>query len=204
MVGSDDRGQAYTLESLVAALLIVTAVLFALQSTVITPTSAGALDRDVEAERERVATDALVGAASEGELSRLARYWDCSTGEFATDVKAGAWVENQGYADDIAPVEHLGEALNHTFDEGTRYNLHLRYTDSSGDQNVTRIVHQGTPGSEVVSTSYTITLTDGQQVTGPASGPETLSSCSDPAIPEHPGMGSSTVYNVVEVRLVLW
>jgi hypothetical protein len=204
MPGSDDRGQAYTLESLIAALLLVTAVLFALQSVVITPTSAGLQDRDVQAQQGQVASDLLTTAANDGELSRLARFWDCSDGGFATDDQAGVWVEREGYQTDTVPISAFGEALNHTFDAGTRYNVELVYANASGGgQDVSRIVYQGTPGDDVVTASYIVTLTDGQMVTGRDAGTQRLDSggCSAP-IPELTGSGN--VYNVVEVRLVLW
>lgn len=202
MPGSDDRGQAYTLESLIAALLLVTAVLFALQSVVITPTSAGLQDRDVQAQQEQTASDLLVTAANDGELSRLARFWDCSDGGFATDDDAGVWDENGGYQTDTVPVQDFGETLNHTFDAGTRYNVELVYANDSGGQDATHVVYQGTPGDDVVVASYTITLTDGQRVTGRDAGTQTLAGCGDPAIPELSSSGE--VYNVVEVRVVLW
>ena len=203
MVGSDDRGQAYTLESLIAALLLVTAVLFALQSVVITPTSAGALDRDVQAQLEQESNDVLVTAANEGELSRLARFWDCSTGTMASDSRSGPWAENQGYENDIAPVADLGESLNRTFSEGTRYNLLLVYNNGT-TENVTRVIYQGTPGDEVVSTSHTITLSQEQPVTSRDSSGESIDDCSNPAIPKHPSSDPGGMYNIVEVRLVLW
>jgi len=201
MAGSSDRGQAYTLESLIAALLLVTAVLFALQSVVITPTSAGLQDRDVSAQQHQIASDVLTTASNDGELSRLVRFWDCSDGGFSTDTRAGNWVQGEGYPTDTAPVEDFGETLNHTFDAGTRYNLELVYADGSGGQNVSRIIYQGTPGDDVISASYTVTLTEDQLVTGRDSGSETLGSCSNPAIPK---AASGPVWNVVEVRLVLW
>ncbi|GAB3681134.1 hypothetical protein GCM10028857_04890 [Salinarchaeum chitinilyticum] len=206
MTGSSDRGQAYTLEALVAALLLVTAVLFALQAVVITPTSAGTQDRDVAAQREQVASDMLTTAANEGELSRLARFWDCSDGGFATAEGTGEWVAGEGYPSDQVPIDDFGSTLNATFEIGTRYNVELVYTDGT-NQSVSRIVYQGTPGSDVVTASRTIALTDDQLVTGPGVGSQTIGEChSDSslsaAIPDD--HSSSAVYNVVEVRVVLW
>lgn len=205
MTGSSDRGQAYTLEALVAALLLVTAVLFALQAVVITPTSAGQ-DRDVVAQQQQVASDLLTTAANEGELSRMARFWDCSDGGFATVDGGGEWVPGEGYPSDQVPVEDFGSALNATFDAGTRYNVELVYANGA-NQNVSRLVYQGTPSSEVVTASRTITLTDDQLVTGPNAGSQTIGECDSDsslsaAIPDD--HSSSTVYNVVEVRVVLW
>lgn len=205
MTGSSDRGQAYTLEALIAALLLVTAVLFAMQSVVITPTSAGQ-DRDVSAQQHQMASDALSTAANDGELSRLVRFWDCSDGGFShgtfiSGSPADQWMETEGYPSDLAPIEDVGETLNYTFDAGTRYNLELVYTNASGGQEVSRIVYQGTPGDDVVTASHTVAITEGQQVTGRAEDSETVGGCDDPAIPE---AGSGPVHNVVEVRLVLW
>lgn len=213
MTGSSDRGQAYTLEALIAALLLVTAVLFALQAVVITPTSAGNQDRDVQAQRIQVASDLLSTAANDGELSRMARYWDCDNDGFAAHDEAGVWVRGEGYPADLAPVEDLSSTLNATFDAGTRYNLELVYTNATGpppasetgDQNVTRIVYQGTPGDHVVTATHTVTLTDGQAVTGRDTGDQTLGDCdSSGSAPIPDAHTSSSVYNVVEVRLVLW
>jgi len=199
---ADDRGQAYTLEALIAAILLLTAVLFALQSVVITPTSSGAVDRDVQAQLHQQASDALATADEQGELSQMIRYWDCSDGTFADDPnQAGVFVETQGYTNNSVPVSHLGETLNRSFRSGTRYNIQLVYANDSR-QNMTRIIQRGSPGDEVVTASYTVTLTDGQAVTNRSIASETLGGCGTPPIPdEHP---SSSLYNVVEVRLVLW
>jgi len=201
MTGSSDRGQAYTLESLVAALLLVTAVLFALQAVVITPTSAGAQDRDVQSQRHQVASDLLTTAANDGELSRLARYWDCSDGGFADASGTDTWVPRDGYPSDEVPIDDFGSAINQTFDAGTRYNVELVYA-SGDEQNVSRIVYQGTPGSDVVTASHTIALTDGQLVTGPNYDDTQIQNCGSPPIKNMDD--SSNVYNVVEIRVVLW
>lgn len=196
-----DRGQAYTLEALVAAVLLLTAVLFALQSVVITPTASGAVDRDVQAQLHQQASDALETAGEQGELSQMVRYWDCG-GSFAHDPGgAGDFLPPEGYTNNLVPVNHLDETLNRSFRRGTRYNVQIVYRNDTR-LNVTRIVQRGSPGDEVVTATHTVTLTDGQAVTGRDMAGETLAACSDPAIPdEYPG---SSVYNVVEVRLVLW
>ena len=205
--GGSDRGQAFTLEALVAALLLVTAVLFALQAVVITPTSAGTLDRDTQAELHQESVDSLVTAANDGELSMMARYWDPANGTFAGDPDgpAGSYVsEDIGYQRDVLPIQDVGESLNHSVREGNQYNVILAYQTEDGDRETTRLVYQGTPGHDVVTASYTITLTDDQLVTGPNEGDTRLADVpdDDAAIPNIDD--ASPVYNVVEVRLVLW
>lgn len=213
MTGSRDRGQAFTLESMIAALLLVTAVLFALQSVVITSDSAGSLDRDVQSEVQQEASDALVTAANHGELSRLVRYWDLSEGDTFADAPddSNDYVDSDdaqasGYEAETVPIQQLGETLNHTIKEGNQYNMVLAYqgNDSAYTRETQRLVFQGSPGSDVVETSYTVTLTDDQLVTGPDGGSTTLADADasgDAPIPDaHPG----PLYNVVEVRVIVW
>lgn len=205
MSGSRDRGQAFTLESLVAALLVLTALLFALQAVVITPNSAGSLDRDTQAELIQESSDNLVTAENDGELSRMVRFWDTDNGTFADDPvdPDGNYDDDNGYRHDLLPVQDLGESLNHTVRAGNQYNVILAYQTASGDRETQRLVYQGTPGQEVVTTSYAVTLTDDQLVTGPYEGDQTLDDASDSGdmpIEDLPG----PIYNVVEVRLVLW
>lgn len=210
MTGSRDRGQAFTLESLVAALLLLTALLFALQAVVITPTSAGSLDRDTQAELLQESSDTLVTAENEGELSRMARFWEQdSNGNWVfadgPNSTSGPYVsENIGYERDLLPVQDLGESLNHTVREGNQYNVVLAYQTPDGNRETIALVYQGTPGQEVVTTSYAVTLTDDQLVTGPDEPGRTLEQANSTADVPILDLNAGPVYNVVEVRLVLW
>ena len=59
MVGRrGERGQAYTLESIAGAVIVLTAVLFALQSIIITPTTSSAVDPEVRSELQQQADEA--------------------------------------------------------------------------------------------------------------------------------------------------
>lgn len=203
-----DRAQAYTLEALIAAILLLTAVLFAVQSVVITPTSSGTLDQDVQAQMHQEASDVLVTAANEGELSDQLRYWNASSPTYADGEGGNGYVPGQGYANDTLPVEDLGPTLSATFDEGIRYNVELVYRNN-GTRNTTRLVFQGTPGDEVVVATHTVTLTDNMTVTGPGGDGRTLEEYAEDARaaggePPIPNEYDGPIYNVVEVRIVLW
>lgn len=215
MVGKrrdDERGQAYTLEGLVGALVILTALLYAMQAVVLTPTTAGTVDQDVKAQLRVEAHDVLVVSADRGELADLALNWNNSTGTFAH-----AYDDVVGYSQnppctmgppaDPRPCEAFGERLDDTFSsQGFTYNLFVDYRNATDvrETDTATAVYRGVPSSNDVVATYTVVLYDNMTLTSPenANGRtlEELGSEEFYADDIDPG----PVYNVVEVRLVLW
>ena len=207
--GGSDRGQAFTLEGVVSALVIMLGLMFALQSTVITPTTGGEIDEDTRNQLQQKANDILVIAANNGtrDLVWYVRYWNPDTRTFY-----GASRPSIGYGIDGPPGD-FGEMLDQAFiDRGKRYNLVLRYRgnespDSSGIQ---RMVYQGAPAEHAVTATYTITLYDDQTLTGPKATTrelaayDTNASDTDDSFYPIPDVVNGPVYNIVEVRLVVW
>jgi len=74
-----DRGQAYTLEGFIGAMVVLMAVLFALQSVVIMPTTGGLADRTVQAQIQQEVQDALIVSNQGGNLSETIRRWNEAT-----------------------------------------------------------------------------------------------------------------------------
>ncbi|WP_440765910.1 DUF7288 family protein [Natronorubrum sp. DTA7] len=208
-----DRGQAYTLEGFVSAMIVLMAVLFALQSVVITPTTGGLADRTVEAQMQQETQDALLIAATadeeENNLSRMVRYWDIDNGEFQDANDSG-----QGYyqpSNDSAFYDEfvLGTIMFDRFtSSGMSYNIELVAQNESGefdDENSTYLVYQGE--SEAVTASYTVTLYESDTLTAPGEDDELRDAYEDenyPIPPAHDNEGDSKVYNVVEVRMYIW
>ena len=60
----EDRGQAFTLEGFIGALLVLSAVLFALQTVTVTPSTGGTVDQGAQASLETRAEDVLVTTAT--------------------------------------------------------------------------------------------------------------------------------------------
>lgn len=205
---SGTRAQAYTLEALIAAVLLLTAVLFALNAVVITPTTAGTLGGDAQASFKGEASDALVTADNEGELDYLARYFNASD---ENDGMAGEWEEGPGFREwpDDEPFVDFGTTLDHLFEEqGRRYNVELVWREPDGEIGSEDVVFQGSPGDEVVVATHTVILTDDMRVTDPEGEAKRLGEAHDDGefpIPETDiGGTDSQVYNVVEVRVVVW
>lgn len=205
----DDRGQAFTLEGVIGALVVLLGLLFALQSTVITPTTGGSVDDATRDQLRQKANDVLVTVADNGshDLSWYVRHWNPDTRTFY-----GAKRPAVGYGEQGPPGE-FGILLNDTFQRnGRSYNLILRYraanaTDRSGTQ---RIVYQGPPAEHAVTAGYIITLYDEQTLTGPKATSNELSwydtnaSDNDHGYYPVPDIVEGPVYNVVEVRLIVW
>lgn len=209
MTVSTDRGQAYTLEGVISSLLLLTAVLFALQSVIITPTTSGTVDADVRGELRQQANDILVLTAQNESfgLSELSRYWHQSQLTFfnATNPRIG-------YGSDHPP-RHFGQMLEQTFSERSRlYNVYLLYQPATetGDTLRTPVVYQGQPSESAVVSSYTVTLYDNQTLTSPTASSvelwqyDTNATDGDDGYYPIPNAIDGPVYNVVEVRVIVW
>lgn len=200
-----ERGQAHTLEGFIGAMVVLMAVLFAVQSVVITPTTGGAVDRTVQSQLQGETQDALIVADSEGDLSEMVRYWNVSEDQ-VTFADADAPESSRGeYTTETFREEfRLGEILEKRFGEqGQNYNVELHTPDET-----TTLVYQGQPSSSAFTASYTLTLYGDQNLTAPGYEEYTLKEAADGAEDGPPIENDSDadvhVYNVVEVRVIVW
>jgi hypothetical protein len=202
------RGQAFTLEGVVAALVIVAALAMSLQAVVVTPTTRGTVDEDVRTGLRQQADDALSLTASNEptDLSYLIRYWQPNGQTFAE-------AENPQIGYGMAgPPLLLGRLLNTTFTErGYLYNVEVVYRtgDPGRDRRLT-MVRQGTPDENAVVASHAVTLYDNETLTSPGAGSaelweyDTTLADGDGGYYPVPDVIDGPVYNHVEVRVVVW
>ena len=171
-----DRGQAYTLEGLVAAFVVILATFLALQSVVIMPTTGGAIDRTAQSQVQQEVGDTLVVVESQNGLTEMVGNW---SGERYDN--ASAFESNESLSGEF------GTILQHRFsDRGYNYNLELVWQNGS-TITTERVVTQGSPSSTAVSASYTVTLFDEHD-----------------HIVEDQTVSVDHVHATVEVRLVVW
>jgi hypothetical protein len=204
-----ERGQAFTLEGVLGASFLVLALLVALQTTVITPTTGGAVDDETRSQLRQKANDVLTitANAEQDDLNWYVRYWDPNTRTFY-----GAQRPEVGYGT-LGPPGDFGTMLFDTFTRaGRRYNVVLRYRgnespDSAGTQ---RMVYQGPPAEHAVVATHTVTLYDDDTLAGPQATTrelreyDTNASDNDDSFYPIPDVVDGPVYNVVEVRLIVW
>lgn len=207
----DERGQAFTLEGFTAAFILLIAVLFAVQSVVITPSSGGAVDRTAQAQVQQQVQDALIVAQQDGNLSELVRFVDVEEGEFQSfhnesDGGQGAYTASDfGNSSQLGQnASTLGEILNGNLEAGQNYNVELYYqTNDEGERESISLVDEGAPSSTAVTASYTVVLHENQSITAPDSDQQ-LKDITDegeyiPNLEEGDGL-----YNVVEIRVTVW
>jgi len=191
---SDARGQAYTLEGVLGAILVITAVVYGLQAI---DTRAWQTQTDQNTQQlQNRASDLLTVAGESGALR-----------DATLCYRDSRQISGNDPPDQRSAFEHM---LNQTFDsQGDQYNLYFSWWDNG--ERETTIASSLTADSadraplSAATASTTVTLTDDmrRQIGDDcsASGPE-ISEIDTFYIPNN--NEASTVYNVVEVRLVVW
>jgi hypothetical protein len=197
---SKSRGQVHTLEAFTAALLVVSGVLFAMQATAVTPLTASTSNQHIENQHRAAAADILTTAAENGTLQHALTYWNPAEKSF---VGAG----DRGFYENGGPPNAFGAALNETFGSfstsGRRiaYNVYVRYRLPDNTTRRQTMVYMGSPSDNAASASRTVTLTDDASLSGPA-GESVSSPSANFYAPD--AAPNATLYNVMEVRIVVW
>ena len=200
---SDERGQAHTLEAVVGAVLLLTAIAFALQVTVVTPLSASTSSQHIEGQQRAVAQGVLASAAEEGALQEAVLYWNETTQSFHN-------VSSRGFYTGEPPNNRLGDMLERAFsEEGIAYNVYVSYQSGTGAINEREMILQGTPSDNAVSATRTIALrNDDKLVNSDGSLNGTTVSEAEIYIKNGPasiaGSEGHGLYNVVRVEVVAW
>lgn len=193
-----DRAQAHTLEGVLGAILIVSAVTLGLQAVDTGPFTGG-VDRQPDL-LETQAEDVLALGHETGALGEVVRCYGQS---------------KQVIDGDVSPTEQSAfeRMLNQTFDrQGDNYELYFSYWNKSGGRteelvssNESALSAAPQPSASAVTLQTTLYDDMPIQIAGAGADCET----SGPAISRVdyfiPDVNEeSVVYNVVEVRLVVW
>lgn len=155
-----DRGQAYTLEAIIAALLIVSSLTFALQVTAVTPLSASTSNQHIENQQRASAVGVLTAAQEASVLKDAVLYWN--------DSRSAAQyhdAERVTYYTNTNPPNEFGRILDRAFaGRGVAVNV-LVYPQGS-DQPL-RMVYRGEPSDNSVTASRSVVLYDDDKLTQP-------------------------------------
>lgn len=190
-----DRGQAHTVEAFIAALLLLSALLFAMQATAVTPLSASTSNQHIENQQRALADGLLSTAADDGSLQETVLYWNSSREAFQDSGEAGYY---QRAGSQTAFLAALDETLA---ERRIAYNVRVRYFDANRTSVSTDpLVSLGQPSDNAVTASRTITLTNESRLTGDCAGECRLEDKSFYA----PSVDDGQLYNRVEVRITTW
>lgn len=200
---SDRRGQSFTIEAVVAAVILLGTVFFVVQAGGVTPTTASTSSQEVPDHHRAVAAGALDAALRDGEVRPTLRYWNETNGTFWGAEEHGAYVAG-------GPPTAFGDRLNESFSGlSVAYNVNLVVVDADGDQRRHALVQQGTPSDDAVTVSRLVTLYD-RDALYDEYGHETnvtLKETSDDANMTYfvdDASPASPVFAVVRVEVVVW
>jgi hypothetical protein len=205
-----DRGQAHTLEGVVAAILLLSSLTFALQVTAVTPLSASTSSQHIENQMQSTAQGVLAVAAEDDYLKDAVLYWgdedsdDIHTFHDASDT----------YYQNGPPPNEFGETLSTAYGgRSIAYNVYVSYQSGTGSWITQRMVYRGRPSDNAVSASRTVTLYDSDCMLD--SDNETTTRCLDDTDDSDgndwtrsdfyaPDISGNGLYNVVRVEVVAW
>jgi hypothetical protein len=186
------RGQAHLLEAVVAGLLLVASVLFAIQMTAVTPLSASTSNQHIENQQRGMIQGMLAVAEEKNALKPAALFWNETESEFHD---AGS----RGYYTSSPPPNEFGRLIEETFSEsGIAYNVYVVFQTNTGDQRRERMVYNGAPSDNAVSAGRSITLVNDDTVHDDT---ETITNSSFYAndVADETGF-----FNHVRVEVVVW
>lgn len=192
-----DRAQAHTLEAFMAAIIVVSGVLFALGATAVTPLSASTSNQQIQNQHLLAANDLLATAAANGTLVETVVFWNATQRGFHG---AGGG----GYYTDGGPPTDFGESLNDTFkDDRVAFNVFVTYWDGTTKRQ-RPVTYMGSPSDNAVTASRTVTLYEDTPLSAPGQ-TRTVGNASAEGDFYAPDLApGNELFNVVEVRIVAW
>ncbi len=200
MFKNDTSGQAHTLEAIAAGAIIIATIIFAIQATAITPLTISTSHQHIETQQKKMADGALenakysTGPDDMSALEEALLYWDTDEQEFY-----GATPE--GYLGEY-PDNEFGDVLEETFgDRRIAANVYVTYSRPGGGSGTETMVEMGEPSDNAMTATTTVVLYDDDELTAPG---ETEAIGETPAFYAPDAYEDSKVYNVVEVRIVVW
>jgi hypothetical protein len=188
------RGQAYTLEAVIASLLLVSSLVFALQVTAVTPLSASTSNQHIENQQRASASGVLTAAQEAGALKDAVLYWNDSAEEYYD-------AERLTYYTNSYPPNEFGNITERAFDgRGLAVNVLVYHNES---KEPSRMVYRGEPSDNAVSASRTVTIYNGSELAAPGTSTTVENATSFDEVVPYDGTGG-TVYNVVRVEVTVW
>lgn len=209
------RGQTFTLEAFVAAIILLATLTFALQAVAISSDTASGGATELKEQQLGLAEGALDQAVQDGTLKQILLYWNESAEEFyGANDEDGYYISRPPPLDDgnVTLDDRFVTSLEGLFaDRQVRYNIDLHYRGADNTRQTQRLVEFGTPNQQAVRVVETVTLYDNDTVldrSGNSTGTRLVDlaegSESGPAFYVPNAAADSQIYNVVRVEVVLW
>lgn len=193
----DERGQAYALEGIIGAVIIVSALVLGLQAVDIAPWT-GSDERSNDELRTEVA-DAL-DAAQDTDALRMAVV--CLDTDGGVDPRVGSTTEQ---------VTDFGAVLSNTIADDAQYRMTIDYRTENGVETTQIGPQPSLPNQPTVTVSRYVALSDADPIFEVEDGEcvetgETLADREDtgPLYLDSTGEADSSLFTVVRVRVIAW
>lgn len=192
------RAQAHTLEGVIAALIILSGLVFSLQVSAVTPLSASTSSQYIENQQGAAASGVLATAAERGVLKEAVLFWNESEGAFHN-------VSSFGYYTAGGPPNAFGRMLNQTFDpRGVAFNVYLVYVGRDGQLNRIRLVYRGAPSDNAVTATRLVTVFDDDPLYDHEGVPTAVNVSASDTLYMPDAQPNDPVFNLVRVEVVAW
>lgn len=198
------KGQAYTLEAIAAAVIILSSIVFAQQVTAITPLTASTASQHVENQQGELAKGFLITTNENGELKRTLLYWDETNHRFYDSSGA------TNYYDTKTPNNKFGSYIDSYFlDQGMGVQIEITYyvreSDGSLTSNTQPYIKLGTPSNNAYITTTTVPFYDSDKLRDSTDSKTSKTIKSEENNMYMPDIGGSNeLYNIVEVKITIW
>jgi hypothetical protein len=192
------RGQAHTLEAVVAALLLLSSLIFALQMTAVTPLSASTSSKHIENQLEASGRGILATASEQDALKPAILAYNDQRGKFYNTGSSGAYTTNP-------PDNRFGKMLNRSFTRrGITYNVLLAFEKPGGGLEEVLYINRGTPTDNAVQATRTVVLSDETHLRN-ADGTRNRTRLAETTdYPIRNVDQDSPLYNTVRVEVIIW
>lgn len=195
-LGGEARGQAHTLEAVVAGMVLLASVVFALQVTAVTPLTGSTSSQHLENQQAAVADGLLTAETENGTVKEAVLYWNTSRSRFYGASRAG-------YTSGGPPTA-FGAVLNRSFDDrNVVFNVNIKHVRPNGERRTIQLVHLGEPSDHASVASQMITLYDDDLILN-ADGTQSGQQLAGADYFARNVDQDSRVYNVVEVEVITW
>ncbi len=191
----DDKAQMHTLEGVAAATIMLLVIVYAIDATSMTPLTSSSANVHVETELQTLGQD-ILGAldyAEPGYNSNLKN--DVLTWNGSEYIWSGTNYTEKGGTANL--TNNLTNILNATLiKQGIAHNVEITFLDNSTTPNppVSKyLIYNGDPSENAVIVSRKIILHDGD-----------INQTKFPDNPINDIDNSTNLYNIVDVKLILW
>lgn len=198
------RGQAHTTEAILASLLILTGLLFAMQTTAVTPFSSTTEDKHLETQQRESLSNIATLTHENGDMKETVLYWNTTNNTYQ-----GTGEEVDYYTDPSVNTPLLTELSGAIDGEQVVYNINVNYYNRTGTAGDTerslqtqRLLRVGSPSNNAITIREQLALHDTDTLTT-GSHPELQNTNADEFYMDSVN-GTTPMYNYAEVEITAW